>query len=88
MKICFFHSGFVLHGGIERVLSIIIRNFCKNENIDICCLSLNKSEPLDFYLLHFTDETPATVAQVLHTYRHGGPNPKQITRGLYRRGVE
>ena len=51
MRICFFHSGFVLHGGIERVLSIIIRSLHEKENIDIYCLSLNQSEPLDFYLL-------------------------------------
>ena len=49
---------------------------------------LDELPPLDFRLLHFTDESPETVASVLHTYRHGGPNPKQITRGLYRRGVE
>lgn len=51
MKICFFHSGFTLHGGIERVLSIIIRNLSEKKDVDIYCLSLNKSEPLDFYLL-------------------------------------
>ena len=51
MKICFLHSGFSVHGGIERVLSIIIRALRKNKNVDIYCLSLNKSEPLDFYLL-------------------------------------
>ena len=49
---------------------------------------LSELPPLDFRLLHFTDETPAEVAQILHTYREGGPNPPQITRGLYRRGVE
>lgn len=51
MRICFLHSGFSMHGGIERVLSIIIRNLCKNSSFDIYCLSLNKSEPLSFYLL-------------------------------------
>ena len=51
VRICFFHSGFVLHGGIERVLSILIRSLYKKENIDIYCLSLNESKPLDFYLL-------------------------------------
>ncbi len=44
--------------------------------------------PLDFKLLHFTTETAEEVDRVLNTYWHGGPNPKQITRGLYRRGVE
>ena len=42
-----------MHGGIERVLSIVIRNLINKEKVDICCLSLNKSEPLDFYLLPF-----------------------------------
>ena len=51
LKICFLHAGFTIHGGIERVLSIIIRNLFKKENVDIYCLSLNKSEPLEFYLL-------------------------------------
>lgn len=51
MKICFLHAGFSFHGGIERVLSIIIRSLCQNENVNIYCLSLNKAEPLDFYLL-------------------------------------
>ena len=51
MRICFLHSGFSMHGGIERVLSIIIRSLCKKKNVDIYCLSLNKFEPLDFYLL-------------------------------------
>lgn len=44
--------------------------------------------PLDFKLLHFTTETAEEVDRVLNAYWHGGPNPKQITRGLYRRGVE
>lgn len=44
--------------------------------------------PLDFKLLHFTTETAEEVDRVLSAYWHGGPNPKQITRGLYRRGVE
>ena len=51
MKVCFFHAGFSFHGGIERVLSIILRNLGQNGNIDVCCLSLNKAEPLGFYLL-------------------------------------
>ena len=51
MKICFFHAGFSLHGGIERVLSVIVRKLSRKEDVDIFCVSLNKSEPLNFYLL-------------------------------------
>ncbi len=41
-----------------------------------------------FRYLHFTDETPARVAEVLREYRDGGTPPPQFTRGLYKRGVE
>ena len=51
MRICFLHAGFSIYGGIERALSIIVRKMCNDENLDIHCISLNKSEPLDFYLL-------------------------------------
>lgn len=51
MKICYFHAGFSLHGGIERAISIIIRSLRQQEAVDIHCLSLNASEPLDFYSL-------------------------------------
>ncbi len=44
--------------------------------------------PLDFLLLHFTDETPEQAAAVLRDYRKGGSPPAGFTRGLYRRGVE
>ena len=44
--------------------------------------------PLDFWLLHFTDETADQVADTLATYRSGGPAREGITRGLYRRGVD
>lgn len=44
--------------------------------------------PLDFKLLHFTTESAEETARVWQTYRRGGPAPRQITRGLYRRGVE
>jgi hypothetical protein len=43
---------------------------------------------LDFWWLHFTDETPEQVEAVLHDYRNGGLSREGITRGLYRRGVE
>lgn len=51
MKICFFHAGFSLHGGIERVVSIVVRNLSLKKDMEIHCLSLSKSVPLDFYLL-------------------------------------
>ncbi len=41
-----------------------------------------------FRYLHFTDETPERVAQVLEDYRRGGTPPPTFTRGLYKRGVE
>ncbi len=43
--------------------------------------------PVEFLYLHFTDETPARVAEVLQEYRHGGTPSKEFTRGLYKRGV-
>ena len=43
---------------------------------------------LAFQYLHFTDETPERVAQVLREYHEGGVPPTQFTRGLYKRGVE
>jgi putative protease len=42
----------------------------------------------DFYLLHFTVETPDEVERMVEAYRHGATPPPEITRGLYRRGVE
>lgn len=41
----------------------------------------------DFLYLHFTDESPARVAEVLEEYRTGGTPPPAFTRGLYKRGV-
>lgn len=43
---------------------------------------------LDYWLLHFTDESPAQAAAVVQAYRNGGEPLDGITRGLYRRGVE
>lgn len=40
----------------------------------------------DFLYLHFTDETPERVAQVLSEYRTGGTPPRRFTRGLYDKG--
>jgi putative protease len=44
--------------------------------------------PLDFLLLHFTDETPEQATGIISAYRTGGAPPKEFTRGLYKRGVE
>ncbi len=41
-----------------------------------------------FRYLHFTDEAPERVAEVLREYRVGAPPPPAFTRGLYKRGVE
>ena len=49
---------------------------------------LDKLPPLDFLLLHFTDESPERAAAVIREYRDGGEPPASFTRGLYRRGVE
>lgn len=43
--------------------------------------------PACFWYLHFTDESPARVADVLREYREGGTPPSGFTRGLYQRGV-
>ena len=43
---------------------------------------------VDFWLLHMSDETPEQVAHILHSYCTGGKPAGDITRGLYRRGVE
>lgn len=51
MRICFLHAGFSIHGGIERVLSIVVRHLSKKSNVDLYCLSLNKAEPLELYKL-------------------------------------
>jgi putative protease len=39
-----------------------------------------------FRYLHFTDEPPRRVAQVLEEYRKGGTPPRLFTRGLYDKG--
>ena len=49
---------------------------------------LEELPPLDFRLLHFTDETQAEAAELISAYRRGGVEKAKITRGLYRRGVE
>ena len=43
---------------------------------------------LAFQYLHFTDESPERVAEVLLEYREGGEPPERFSRGLYKRGVE
>ena len=49
---------------------------------------LHELPKLAFSYLHFTDEAPERVAEVLEEYRHGGTPPAAFTRGLYKRGVE
>jgi putative protease len=49
---------------------------------------LEEIPPVDFWLLHMTDETPTEVARILALHRTGGKAGGDITRGLYRRGVE
>lgn len=49
---------------------------------------LNEVPPMDFYLLHFTTESPAEVERIVDGYRRGAAPSGEITRGLYRRGVE
>lgn len=49
---------------------------------------LNELPKLAFQYLHFTDEMPERVAEVLSEYRNGGTPPERFTRGLYKRGVE
>lgn len=49
---------------------------------------LEEIPPLDFLLLHFTDELPEQAKELLCAYRAGGPPREGITRGLYRRGTE
>lgn len=48
---------------------------------------LEEIPPMDFLLLHFTDEAPGEVKALLRAYRAGGPPRGDITRGLYRRGT-
>lgn len=47
---------------------------------------LAELSPYAFYYLHFTDESPDRVAQVIREYREGGNPPAAFTRGLYDRG--
>jgi len=49
---------------------------------------LNELPAVDFHLLHFTVETPSVCETVANAYRCGGKPTGDITRGLYRRGVE
>lgn len=49
---------------------------------------LEEVPAVDFHLLHFTVETPTECDAVVTAYRGGGKATGDITRGLYRRGVE
>ena len=43
---------------------------------------------LDFWLLHFSTESPEEVENLTRAYHRGGAVMDGITRGLYKRGVE
>ena len=43
---------------------------------------------LDFWLLHFSTESPEEVENLTRAYHRGGAAMDGITRGLYKRGVE
>ena len=47
---------------------------------------LTELDEWPFLYLHFTDETPERVAQVVDEYRRGGTPPRAFTRGLYDKG--
>ena len=49
---------------------------------------LTELSDFSFLYLHFTDETPQRVAQVLTEYRVGGSPPDRFTRGMYNKGYE
>lgn len=51
MNICFLHSGFSIHGGIERVLSIVAPALEQRGIAKVHCLALVEAEPLAVYAL-------------------------------------
>ncbi len=67
------------HGGCSELLNSVPLYWADR---------LHELPSLPFYYLHFTDESPARVAEVLCEYRSGGTPPSAFTRGLYKRGVE
>jgi putative protease len=59
-------------------------------NSDILVMSdkLSDIDFADFYSLYFTDETPKRVNEVISAYReHRALDEKNMTRGLYYRGI-
>lgn len=51
MRLCFLHGGFSIHGGIERVLSIVAPALQKHGIAQVRCLALCDNAPLDMYEL-------------------------------------
>ena len=51
MNVCFLHGGFAIHGGIERVLSIVAPALEQRGIARIHCLALVEAEPLALYEL-------------------------------------
>lgn len=51
MKLCFLHGGFHIHGGIERVISIVAPALEEREIAEVRCISLVKTHPLEMYHL-------------------------------------
>ncbi len=72
MNVCFFLAGFLKPGGIERVVSILINNLCKEQDIKVFCLCYNKSINAELY--HFNtsihigylfEDTPSMTNAIL-----------------------
>lgn len=51
MKLCFLHGGFSIHGGIERVLSVVAPALEERGIAEVYCLALFEAEPLEMYRL-------------------------------------
>ncbi len=51
MRLCFLHGGFSIHGGIERVLSIVLPALNEHLAAEVRSLSLCDGEPLAMYAL-------------------------------------
>ena len=49
MRLCFLHGGFCIHGGIERVLSIVAPALKDHGIAEVRCLALCDGEPLAMY---------------------------------------
>lgn len=51
MKICFLHSGFAQHGGIERVVSIVANRMAKESGYSVYSLSFYKIREENAYMI-------------------------------------